>query len=78
MPHFNRNHGLFMSLLALSAAMLSAACGGAADEGASGAIEPAAQESVEDTVMTFEEFMATVYQEPDTGLYIVDASRTSN
>lgn len=34
--------------------------------------EPVAGENVDSSVMTFEEFMDVVYQEPETGIYIVD------
>jgi hypothetical protein len=67
------NHrGLLVSVLALSAAMAPVGCGGA-DDAAIDEIDPAAAENVDDTEVTFEEFVKTVYREPESGMYIVDS-----
>ncbi|MDI1479130.1 M57 family metalloprotease [Polyangium sp. y55x31] len=56
--------GLVYGLLALSAAL---ATGCVAETG-----EPGDVENVDSTGMSWEEFKANAYQEPDTGVYIVD------
>lgn len=55
----------FGVLMILGAGILGAGCVG-------DAAEPAVDEHVGDTFMSFEEFEAQVYQEPESGLYIVD------
>ncbi|MDC0745342.1 M57 family metalloprotease [Polyangium mundeleinium] len=50
------------TVLAASVAVLATGCG----------VASSPEEQVDDTFVSFEEFEATVYREPDTGIYIVD------
>jgi hypothetical protein len=66
MQHVTESRVLrFVSPIALAACVFGTAC--IAEDA-----EPAAAEQVDQTGMSFSEFMNLVYQEPDTGIYIVD------
>lgn len=54
-----------LGVVALSAALVSVGCVG-------DAADPSEDEHVGDTFMSFEEFEAMTYQEPESGIYIVD------